>query len=165
MYCKLKDAQKVSSEITVEFGRLQGNHSLQVYATVWNACVVMILSVLFTEELERERTLNTALERDVANLEERKEYEKTLDQLRMKRPWLVCSSFLFGSGPHSVLHSSMPTSPPTSPCLSLSLPLSLNLTTSNYNSQASNQTIQHSQKKTQKKKKRTNLEFKWQEKK
>ena len=46
------------------------------------------------EELEREKKLNTALERDVVNIEERQEYEHRLKALNEKRPWVVSCSTL-----------------------------------------------------------------------
>jgi len=39
--------------------------------------------------LERERSLNAALERDVSNIEEREGYEQKLNNLKEKRPWVV----------------------------------------------------------------------------
>lgn len=48
---------------------------------------MMCLSL--TETLEREKQLNAALLPQKANLEEKKEQEKKLDNLNMKRPWVV----------------------------------------------------------------------------
>ena len=39
--------------------------------------------------LERERSLNAALERDVSNIEEREGYEQKLNNLKEKRPWVT----------------------------------------------------------------------------
>lgn len=49
------------------------------------------------ETLERERQLNAALEHDVLNIEEKQEHEKKLDNLKLKRPWVVsfCVPILF----------------------------------------------------------------------
>lgn len=64
MHCKLKDAQKVNEQIETEYNRLQ-------------------------ENLDREKQIVAALERDVANLEEKQNYEEKLNHLKTKRPWVV----------------------------------------------------------------------------
>lgn len=48
-------------------------------------------TVMLAEQLERERTLNAALERDVVNIEERQEHQRKLNDLNEKRPWVVSS--------------------------------------------------------------------------
>lgn len=41
------------------------------------------------EQLEREQALNSRLEQDVRNYEEREKHLKRIKVLKMKRPWVV----------------------------------------------------------------------------
>ncbi|KAF6036619.1 SMC5 [Bugula neritina] len=63
IHCQLKVAQRKSLEINTDFSKL-------------------------VDVLERERSLNAALERDVSNIEEREGYEQKLNNLKEKRPWV-----------------------------------------------------------------------------
>jgi len=42
-----------------------------------------------TQKLEREQVLNARLEQDVKNYQEREKHIKIIDQLKLKRPWVV----------------------------------------------------------------------------
>ena len=63
-HCRLKTARDTARDLDIQYRRTK-------------------------EQLERDQALNSRLEQDVRNFEEREKHLKRIKVLRMKRPWVV----------------------------------------------------------------------------